>query len=80
MPGPVEFLLSVAVGTRVVIRTRIPGGFTDTLGYVRSRSGDRVVVDTRTGDREVVLAHVVAAKSVPEPPPRRAPRTRPELR
>lgn len=78
MPGPVEFLRAVAPGTRVVIRARIPGGFTDTLGHVRSCSIDTVTVRTRTGDRDVVLAAVVAAKAVPEPPPRRGPRTGPE--
>lgn len=75
MSGPVDFLRTAPPGTRVVIRARIPGGFTDTLGHVRSCSADRVTVRTRTGEREVVLDHVVAAKAVPEPPPRRAPRT-----
>ena len=77
MPDPVEFLRTAPTGTRVVIRTRIPGGFTDTLGYVRVCSDEVVTLDTRTGEREVVLGHVVAAKAVPEPPPRRAPRTPP---
>lgn len=82
---PVDFLRSVPLGTRVVVRTRIPGGLTDALGYLRERSAlpgaegadtvETCSIETRlSGLVTVALADVVAAKAVPEPPARR-PRT-----
>ncbi len=69
--GPAEFLRAAAVGTRVVARYRIPGGFTDALGYLRSCDAVDCVIRTRRGDIRVPLSGVVAAKQVPEPTPRR---------
>lgn len=71
MPTPADFLTSVPVGTRVVARYRIVGGFTDALGYVESCDGPVCVIRTRRGPVPVQLAAVVAAKAVPEPPDRR---------
>ncbi len=74
-PSAGEFLRSVEAGARVVARYRIPGGFTDALGYVQDLDGhDRSVncpILTRRGLIPVPLATVVAAKRVPEPPTRR---------
>jgi len=69
--GPADFLRSVEPGTRVVARHRVPGGFTDALGYLRTCDGDECEIDTRRGTVVVPLANVVAAKQVPEPPARR---------
>ena len=76
-PSPQEFLAVAAPGTRVVVRYRIDGGFTDALGVLVARTGDGCTVRTRSSDVVIPLALVVAAKSVPPPPPRRAPRTLP---
>lgn len=70
-PDPADFLRSADPGTRVVARYRVPGGFTDALGYLRSCDGTACEIDTRRGPVTVPLANVVAAKQVPEPPPRR---------
>jgi len=67
-------LAGFPLGTRVVVRTVIPGGFTDTLGYLRHRDDVSCEIETRRGLRRVSIADVVAAKPVPEPPPRRSPR------
>ena len=71
--SPATFLTTVAIGRRVVARYRIASGFTDALGYLRSRDGLSCVIETRKGEVIVNLADVVAAKAVPEPPARRAP-------
>ena len=78
--GPADFLRAVEPGTRVVARHRVPGGFTDALGYLRTCDGDVCEIDTRRGTVVVPLANVVAAKQVPEPPgaPHRV--TRPRIR
>jgi hypothetical protein len=68
---PAQFLAAAAAGTRVVARYRIPGGFTDALGYLQSCDGQRCVIVTRRGEVTIDLAAVVAAKQVPEPPVRR---------
>lgn len=74
-PGPVDFLRAAPVGTRVVVRTRVPGGFTDALGYLRERDGAGCRVETRRkGVVSLSFADVVAAKEVPPPPAPRAPR------
>lgn len=79
-PGPefrsaesVEFLMATALGTRVVVRTRIPNGFTDAVGYLRSCDRVQCTVETKHGVVSLKLADVTAAKHVPEPP---TPRTR----
>ncbi|GAB3034486.1 hypothetical protein GCM10027052_10320 [Parafrigoribacterium mesophilum] len=56
------------------MRTRIDGGFTDAVGYLRARTDTECVVETRRGTVALELAQVTAAKVVPPPPPRRAPR------
>jgi hypothetical protein len=68
---PADFLASVKPGTRVVARYRIPGGFTDALGYVRSCDGTVCVIETRRSMVTVALVDVALAKAVPEPPARR---------
>src|SRR5580765_7193065 len=73
-PGPADFLSSAVPGTRVVARYRIPGGFTDALGYLRSCDGTTCVIETRRATVTVTLSDVVAAKAVPEPPPPRTAR------
>jgi len=66
---PEEFLRDARVGTRVVVRHLLDDGrATDALGYLRSRSEDHVVVETRRGLERVPLAAVIAAKPVPPPP------------
>ena len=72
--SPATFLATVALDRRVVVRYRIPGGFTDALGYLRSRDSLSCVIETLRGKVTVPLADVVAAKAVPEPPARRPPR------
>lgn len=63
------------VGTRVVVRRRLPeGGFGDVLGEVLQTSEAGVVVRTRRGDVTVAAADIALGKPVPPPPPRRAPR------
>jgi len=74
-PGPADFLSSAVPGTRVVARYRIPGGFTDALGYLRSCDGTACVIETRRSTVTVTLSDVVAAKAVPEPPARRPARS-----
>ncbi len=66
-----HYLSTAPIGARVVARHRIPGGFTDVLGYLRSCDGARCPIETRRGIVVVALADVVAAKQVPEPPVRR---------
>ncbi len=72
--SPVERLVSYPLGTRVVVRYRIPGGFTDALGYLNARTNVECTVVTKRGPIEVPLTEVVAAKRVPPPP---SPRERP---
>ncbi|WP_240757720.1 ferrous iron transport protein A [Nakamurella flava] len=76
-PGPADRLRATAPGTRVVVRSRIVSGFTDTLGELRSCDGTVAVIDTRGGPAQVVVAHVVAMRIVPPPPPRRSQRVPP---
>lgn len=64
-------LATLPLGTRVVVRSTVPGGLTDTLGYLRRLDALACEIETRRGLRRVVLADVVAAKPVPEPPARR---------
>jgi hypothetical protein len=68
---PVSLLLALAPGTRVVVRYRIEGGFTDALGELVQAGPADCVVRTRRGEVSVPLEQVVAAKQVPPAPPRR---------
>lgn len=68
---PVARLRALPLGARVVVRRRVQGGFSDAVGYLRSCLEDTATVDTRRGPVTITLGDVVAAKPVPEPPPRR---------
>ncbi|WP_345069406.1 hypothetical protein [Leifsonia kafniensis] len=72
--GPADVVATAPIGTRLVVRTRIPGGFTDALGELRSRTDTHCTIETKRGLVEVALADIAAAKEVPPPPARRAPR------
>ncbi|MHA7210877.1 putative acetyltransferase [Arthrobacter sp. MDT1-65] len=74
MQTPADLLASLAPGTRVVVRRRVEGGFTDSLGDLVALDAASCTVRTRRGDDVVALADVTAAKPVPPAPPRRAPR------
>ena len=65
-----DFLSYVELGTRVVVRSRIEGGFTDALGVLRSRTSSDCVIDTKRGLTTVALSDVILAKKVPPPPER----------
>ena len=71
MNDPYAFLADAPLGTRVVVRTRIPGGLTDALGFLRERSPTSVVVETKRGLVRIEVQDVVAAKEVPAAPERR---------
>ena len=61
-----------AVGTRVVVRHRLPeGGLTDVLGELIALDDDGVLVRTRRGPVRVAGTEIVLGKPVPPPPPRR---------
>ncbi|OFI39933.1 hypothetical protein BIU82_02525 [Arthrobacter sp. SW1] len=75
LPRPQDFLSNTAEGTRVVVRYRIDGGFTDALGYLVSASAGSCTIRTRQSDVEIPLELVVTAKAVPPPPPRRSARS-----
>lgn len=66
------------VGRRVVLRRRLPeGGLGDVLGHVERWTAGLLSVRTRDGRVvEVAESDLVAAKLVPEPPPRRTGRDR----
>lgn len=74
MTNPVDFIRTAAIGTRMTVRTRIPGGYTDALGYLRERSDISCVIETRRGMVAIQFADVHLAKEVPPPPQRRAAR------
>ena len=74
MNAAARFVSSIELGTRLVVRKRIEGGFTDAVGYLRSVNKTECVVETRHGLVAILLADVVAAKEVPPPPLPRAPR------
>lgn len=68
----VRRLRGLRVGTRVVVRYRIPGGLTDALGeLIRIDDNDCIVRTRRHGDVTIALAEVALAKPVPPPPARR---------
>jgi hypothetical protein len=58
----------------MTVRKRIEGGFTDAVGYLRECGEATCVVETRHGFVTIPLDEVSAAKAVPPPPTRRAPR------
>jgi hypothetical protein len=72
MVTPQELLLGIPLGTRVVARYLLADGrATDALGLLVERDAASVVIETRRGPDRVVLAAVIAAKTVPPPPARR---------
>jgi len=75
MSDPIDFILSAPLGTRMTVRTRIEGGYTDAVGYLRERSNHQCVIETRRGLVTISLNDVHLAKEVPPPPPRRGPRS-----
>jgi hypothetical protein len=68
---PVPLLLTLPPGTRVVVRYRIEGGFTDALGELVEAVPAGWVVRTPRGEVSIPMEQVVAAKQVPPPPARR---------
>ncbi|HEY9477526.1 MAG TPA: hypothetical protein VIQ26_03755 [Microbacteriaceae bacterium] len=74
MADPQQFVMDAPLGTRMTVRRRISGGFTDAVGYLRGRTDTACVVETRHGTVTIPIAEITAAKAVPPPPPRRAPR------
>ena len=68
MSDPFAFLADAPLGTRVVVRTRIAGGYTDALGVLRERSAASVSVETKRGLVTLPMQDVVAAKQVPPAP------------
>ncbi|MFF1251124.1 hypothetical protein ACFVYC_01305 [Pseudarthrobacter sp. NPDC058329] len=73
-PTPAGFLAAAPPGTRVVVRYRIDGGFTDALGDLVAGDAGSVTVRTRRAAVVIPLDQVVAAKEVPPAPERRRPR------
>jgi hypothetical protein len=74
----VQLLRSLPIGTRVVVRYRIPGGFTDALGDLVGMDARSCRVATRRGEASIELSEVVLAKPVPPAPTRRRRSPRPE--
>jgi hypothetical protein len=76
-PAAVRFLHDAPLGTRVVVRYRLPegaeAGATDALGELVERTAAGCTVETRRGPVTIPDADVVAAKGVPPAP---APRER----
>ena len=77
MSAPAGAVLgALPLGTRVVVRYRIEGGFTDALGQLTDLGAVMCTVLTRGGAVIVALDRIVAAKAVPPPQARRRPRRR----
>ena len=53
---PADLLRSLPIGTRVVVRHRVPGGFSDALGTLLECGDERCVVASRRGEITVELA------------------------
>ncbi|MBD1542367.1 hypothetical protein G9E11_08930 [Arthrobacter sp. IA7] len=70
-------MAAAPAGTRVVVRYRIDGGFTDALGDLVECDESECTVRTRRSDVGIPLDSVVAAKQVPPAPPRRGSRLAP---
>lgn len=66
-------LAQLPLGTRMVIRYRIDGGFSDALGDLTARDSLGCTITTRTGAVTIKYDDVQLAKAVPPPP---APRSR----
>jgi hypothetical protein len=68
----VKLLRELPLGTRVVVRYRIEGGFTDALGDLVARDDVSCTVETRRGPVVVEFSSVALAKPVPPPPARKS--------
>jgi hypothetical protein len=68
----VKLLQELPLGTRVVVRYRIEGGFTDALGNLVARDETTCTVETRRGPVVVAFDAVALAKPVPPPPTRKS--------
>jgi hypothetical protein len=68
----VRLLRELPLGTRVVVRYRIEGGFTDALGDLVARDEVSFTVETRRGSVVVAFDAVSLAKAVPPPPVRKS--------
>ena len=69
---PMAAFLALPLGTRVVVRHRIPSGATDVLGELLALSGTECQVLGKAGPVIIALADIVAAKQIPPPPAPRA--------
>ncbi|MEV7097166.1 ferrous iron transport protein A [Amycolatopsis sp. NPDC051045] len=67
-----KLLRELPLGTRVVVRYRIEGGFTDALGDLVARDEVSFTVETRRGSVVVAFDAVSLAKPVPPPPVRKS--------
>ena len=67
-----KLLQELPLGTRVVVRYRIEGGFTDALGNLVARDATTCTVETRRGPVVVAFDAVSLAKPVPPPPTRKS--------
>lgn len=61
------------MGARVVVRRRVPGGWSDVLGELLARDDEGVEVRTRRGDVRVPAHEIGLGKLVPPAPTRRRP-------
>ncbi|WP_328444413.1 MULTISPECIES: putative acetyltransferase [unclassified Amycolatopsis] len=67
-----KLLRELPIGTRVVVRYRIEGGFTDALGLLVARDESTCTVETRRGPVVVDFDAVALAKPVPPAPVRKS--------
>jgi hypothetical protein len=67
----VRLLRELPLGTRIVVRYRIEGGFSDALGDLVARDDVTCTVETRRGTVVVAFDAVTLAKAVPPPPVRK---------
>lgn len=74
MSAPIELITTSPLGTRMTVRRRVEGGYTDALGYLREVTETECVVETRRGPIRIPFIEVTAAKVVPPPPAPRVPR------
>ena len=63
-----DAFLTLPLGTRVVVRYRVPGGATDVLGPLLARSELDCQVRGKAGPVTIRLADIVAAKQIPPAP------------
>jgi hypothetical protein len=67
-----KLLRELPLGTRVVVRYRIEGGFTDALGPLIARDETTCTVETKRGTVVVAFDAVSLAKFVPPAPVRKS--------